>query len=1431
MILKRKKKEGKVPRGGGGRRILGSGEGPGLQTDRRWIVTVSALILLAAVAVLIDSPEAEGSGEISFTNTSGITFYVMDKAEMIGNMDGNSTYTLTFSGNYALTYTCSAGMTFTFSKYDESTGKSWWVLKTPSSGSFKVSSYSEKADRDGPSVTGSMSHEASDGKYGRINTTSGMQFSTSASGPWTDCTGQKVVDQGIYYVRYPTTETYKASSVTEVYVGPDRPDDPSEGDIKTLEYNGSPQQYLPDTLDKNWVDITCEWKTEPTTGEGYYTSTVDAKGVWSSKADEDKGAIIYKWKMVKATLEESDFLISSDSIEYDGKQHGEDGITVKLSGFAESDRNDMDAHLATDGAIVFADSDRINVGEYKFSLVIAATDHFEGGTIQIENSKLKIIQRPPVAADFKVTVYETTYNGSGQTATVTLNPTTYTTPQPDVSSMSTWLTWTVGGAAEQVNANETGYPIVVKINGSTNFANAEAITLTADDNESHHMFIIHKKELADSDVVISGNTATFDAKTHSPTVGLNATYKDIQPDTVSDWLTCKVGNQQVSDADSQINAGTYQIKVYVAESSTNFENPDAGYLTIAGWSTTDKWNLTISKKELSSTDFSVKYAADDTLTYKYENGAKVNHTPIVEFSDAAFETYYSDSNTGWTSPEKNRGWLTWQVGSSGHSQADAGTYAITAAIADNTNFVTKTSFQIDTMTIQRATLSASDFNVTPPTGKTYDGQAIGVTSIGLKSGDTSLTGLTWKYDRIDDETTADSDVSVSDAGTYQIKLYCTENTQTNYKVLDGLTADTWKFTISKATLTVVVDPTDCSYTGVYDGTSHPLKVTVSAIEGNAVTITNKGWTQDSGISGLRTDSTSVSVVQGGNEATLTWDAMHVCESGKVTWEAAAGNNYNVYKSTENRKDLSVKITPYELKTQTTDESLPRITVQEYEGVYDGNAHAFDVDFTLFSADTASEDGIQVTYGMTATADGEISSIEQRYYTETPVTAYYKLSYKEATSNFAKYGDYSFEAAQRSTIEIKKLQMKAEVTLDDDVLNDSEEGMSGTTEYNGQTHAFSARATNLMPEDAVTTDEAVVVYTLDGAEISAERLATVLGNVGTYEVGVKVSAKSDEGYSGSYIPFQRTVTVEVTNASVQITDFSYDTVTEGEPMIMKVTMESVGTLDEDIVITYRGQPLVTTCSILDNGDGKYTATVVYDTSRGDIPSGTLQTISVTYPGDENHKPSESIDQVIRMRSIGMPVIPKEGGDVPIDPEKKRIEVVTPAGDIGFEILDDDDAWEDGTVIIHVMMRYALENETILDADRTIVLETDGYRIHADGSRTPVKYRVTPSVSVDVPSGKKPVVTLYDTEGSTVGKPDVLTYTSDSATFQTDADGSLSLRIGVTFKSKMIPIPIPDEPVVPVIPETEEKDYTAAVAAACVFVLIAIIVLVMTRRSRD
>ena len=115
---------------------------------------------------------------------------------------------------------------------------------------------------------------------------------------------------------------------------------------------------------------------------------------------------------------------------------------------------------------------------------------------------------------------------------------------------------------------------------------------------------------------------------------------------------------------------------------------------------------------------------------------------------------------------------------------DAGTYTASITLGNATASVE--------YTIQRADPKASDFTFTAPAGLTYDGNVKSATVSPAKAGTGDV--IVKYYDKDGKEATP------KNAGEYTVKIDVAEST--NYAAANGLTADGWKFSITKAAPTL-----------------------------------------------------------------------------------------------------------------------------------------------------------------------------------------------------------------------------------------------------------------------------------------------------------------------------------------------------------------------------------------------------------------------------------------------------------------------------------------------------------------------------------------------------------------------------------------------------------------------------------------------------
>lgn len=168
---------------------------------------------------------------------------------------------------------------------------------------------------------------------------------------------------------------------------------------------------------------------------------------------------------------------------------------------------------------------------------------------------------------------------------------------------------------------------------------------------------------------------------------------------------------------------------------------------------------------------SVTIKAPDELTYSGE-GKPATVTASSDWQGpAASGITISYIKTGMYGPEKLK---------NGTLPTNAGTYTASITLGEATASVT--------YTIGKATPKAEDFTFTAPTSLTYDGNVKSATVSPAKAGTVDV--IVKYYDKDGEEATP------KNAGEYTVKIDVAEST--NYAAANGLTADGWKFSITKA---------------------------------------------------------------------------------------------------------------------------------------------------------------------------------------------------------------------------------------------------------------------------------------------------------------------------------------------------------------------------------------------------------------------------------------------------------------------------------------------------------------------------------------------------------------------------------------------------------------------------------------------------------
>jgi len=257
--------------------------------------------------------------------------------------------------------------------------------------------------------------------------------------------------------------------------------------------------------------------------------------------------------------------------------------------------------------------------------------------------------------------------------------------------------------------------------------------------------------------------------------------------------------------------------------------------------------------------FTISAPAADTLTYDgsaKEAAAKLDAVSGVTSLPTVGGITYAQNGTALTP-----------------APVDAGEYTASITVGEGGKAVTASV----KYTIQRADPKASDFTFAAPSPLTYDGNAKTAT-VEPNTGINGMGAVTVKYFKNGAET------EPKDAGDYTVKVSVAEGANYN-ATTDNLTTDGWKFTIGKATQTIIV-PTD--KTIVKDGIAEDISdwATVAGVTGGS----NLGT-----LSYALDDQTPEGVSLTGNQLTVQPTCTATQFTIKVT--AAETDNYNAAEET------------------------------------------------------------------------------------------------------------------------------------------------------------------------------------------------------------------------------------------------------------------------------------------------------------------------------------------------------------------------------------------------------------------------------------------------------------------------------------------------------------------------------------------------------
>ena len=255
----------------------------------------------------------------------------------------------------------------------------------------------------------------------------------------------------------------------------------------------------------------------------------------------------------------------------------------------------------------------------------------------------------------------------------------------------------------------------------------------------------------------------------------------------------------------------------------------------------------------------------------------INKPAHTTYGDSQSEKATLTENS-WQGLAVNEDAITYTKGSTSLEAAptDAGTYTASITVGDATASVE--------YTIQRADPKASDFTFAAPSPLTYDGNAKTAT-VKPNTGINGMGAVTVKYFKNGAET------EPKDAGDYTVKVSVAEGANYN-ATTDNLTTDGWKFTIGKATQTIIV-PTD--KTIVKDGIAEDIS----------------DWATVAGVTG------------GSAPGTLSYSL-----DGSYTGVALEGNQLTVDSSVATGTTITIKVTAEETGNYNKEEQTFTVKVAD-----------------------------------------------------------------------------------------------------------------------------------------------------------------------------------------------------------------------------------------------------------------------------------------------------------------------------------------------------------------------------------------------------------------------------------------------------------------------------------------------------------------------
>ena len=469
------------------------------------------------------------------------------------------------------------------------------------------------------------------------------------------------------------------------------------------------------------------------------------------------------------------------------------------------------------------------------------------------------------------------------------------------------------------------------------------------------------------------------------------------------------------------------------------------------------------------------------------------------------------TTTGWTAADV--GEIVYQKDGSALSAVpvDAGTYTASITLGEGNKAATASV----KYTIQRADPKASDFTFAVPSPLTYDGNAKTAT-VKPNTGINGMGAVTVKYFKNGAET------EPKDAGDYTVKVSVAEGANYN-ATTDDLTTDDWKFTIGKATQTIIV-PTD--KTIVKDGIAEDIS----------------DWATVAGVTG------------GSNPGTLSYAL-----EGSYTGVALEGNQLTVDSSVATGTTITIKVTA------------------EETGNYNKEEQTFTVKVADKNTATVTITGLPdtVTYGqaftLTASQTGDTTSANKKWTWDYDRECFKLVGPNANTETITLQAIKAGTPSKGITVTYESGTHKGSKTVTPGVAQ-KEVTVSGITaankEYDGNTdatvNASGATITGIVSGDSLTItatgsfadadvgENKTVTLTLDtlgGADSANYTLATAgnqtetKANITAKDVSISAVTVSDKDYNGNANATVASVTITGVSGALSMgTDFDVTSAT-------------------------------------------------------------------------------------------------------------------------------------------------------------------------------------------------------------------------------------------------------------------------------------------------